>query len=93
MLILHLRLELEFNFVYTCTCTFGELAGTSNKTDLTLRKYMYDVLYINPASNSGSILMVLHYVVYISEEFQLYCIYMYILSLNRDVVRWYVTLN
>ena len=27
--------------------TFGELAGTNIKTDLTLRKYMYNVLYIN----------------------------------------------
>ena len=27
--------------------TFGELAGTNIKIDLTLRKYMYNALYIN----------------------------------------------
>ena len=27
--------------------TFGEIAGTNIEIDLTLRKYMYDVFYIN----------------------------------------------
>ena len=85
--IIFCEIGIEFYFV----CTFGELTGTNIETDLTLRKYMYNVLYINHTCNSGSILMVLHYVAYISEEFQIYRIY--ILSYNHCFVRWYVTLN
>ena len=49
MLMLHvsLRVEFEFYFVYY-TCTFDKIAGINKEADLTLKKYMYSALYINP---------------------------------------------
>ena len=46
----------------------GELAGTNIENDLTLRKYMYNVLYINHTCNPDSILTVLDYVAYIFQK-------------------------
>ena len=60
MLMLHvsLHVEAELHIVYY-TCTFGELAGINKEADLTLKRHMYYVLYINYACNSGPILNVL----------------------------------
>ena len=60
MLMFHVSLHVksELLIVYY-TCTFDELAGINKEAVLTLKRYMYYVLYINHTCNSGPIFNVL----------------------------------
>ena len=53
---LHVKSELH---IVNYTCIFGELAAINKEADLTLKRYLYYVLYINHTCNSGPIFNVL----------------------------------
>ena len=53
---LHVKSELH---IVNYTCIFAELAAINKEADLTLKRYLYYVLYINHTCNSGPIFNVL----------------------------------